>query len=538
MDEGPTSANTALAPTGDATDTTSAYHCAPEDPTADSPALPSDEADFTGCSVNTAYEPGTAPTCSSGQLEQGAGDVTKFTGVKDADGTFAGIVVRCLDLRPTTIFDGLDLGWRYASSLDFKVTHDLGSVNSGDTPPTTKMQSRSTPLSIASIGVVDLRTDTTTNAGSPLDSSNFAQSDYPRYAALAAEADSSFIDRTTFAGDAARGSCETVADYDRTGQSRPKECFRLLVDGRLKQNYLDPYSFTADPQGADVSWGAIAWEAFEDLTCDSYEMMVADSVDVCSMLEAEVENLPTAKADPVVSAEQALIGFNLTYGGIGGPGEHFRALWYDHPGGKVTASGNLYDQNHRINPGDPTSTSSYNPYDAPTASSPGSGDKHVQTVAKVATDSQVPPVRKADATDIEKETWIKTLLRTFPNPDYGDLGKTDFDGNSFPDNHGDNTVTSDDTCSGDDGGSAQTGRAPGSKADAAGDGNSTLCDAADVELSTSVTFVDGMNLGCSTTVEYTLTCQWDASGGHTASAATEFTEATASSFLSCKVSSD
>ena len=533
LSDAPGAGNTDVAPAEGATDTTAAYHCT-EDPESAGQVLNDEDGNPVGCSVNLNYA--ISGTCASGQPEQSDSDITKLTGVKDADGTFAGIIVRCLDLRPTTIFDGLDLGWRYSSDLDFKVTHDLGSVNSGPTPPTTKKQSRSTPLSIASIGVVDLTTDTTTSAATPLDSSNFAQSGYPRYAALAADADRRFLDRATFSGDDARGSCETVADYDRTGQSRPKECFRLLVDGNLKQNYLDPYSITADPQDADVSWGAIAWEAFAELTCDSYEMTVADGVDVCSMLEAEIENLPMPKADPVVSAEQALIGFNLTYGGIGGPGDHFRALWYDHPGGKVNPNGNLYDQNHRINPGDPTSTSSYNPYEAPTAGSPGSGDKHIQTVAMVATDSQVPPVRKSEATDIEKETWIKTLLRTFPDPAHGDLGKTDFNGNSFPDNHGNDTVTSDDTCSGTDGGQAQTGRAPGSKAHAAGDGNSTLCDANDVELSTSVTFVGGMNLGCSATVEYTLTCQWDASGGHTASAATEFTEATAGSFLSCKVS--
>ncbi len=520
-------------------DSTATYPAPPAEGEADNTSDPffTQTADgVTTHSFNPNYEADTtATTCTSGQLEMDA-DGVKTTQVKNSDGSPAGIVVKCLDLRPTTIFDGLDLGWRYSSSLDFKVTHDLGSVNSGPRPSTTKAKSRSTPLSIASIGVVDLRSDPTdiddTSTG------DLIQSGFPRYAALAAEADASFVDRTTFSGTDARGACETVEDYDRTGQSRPKECFRLTVDGRLRQNYLDPYSFTADPQGADVAWGAIAWEAFEELTCDSYEMSVADSVKVCSMLEAEVENLPMPKADPVVSAEQALIGFNLTYAGIGGPGEHFRALWYDHPGGRVNPNGNLYDQNHRINPGDPTSTSDYNPYEAPTASSPASSDKHVQTVAMVATDGQSPPVRKSDAADIEKETWVKTLLRTFPNPDYGDLGKTDFNGNSFPDNHGNDTDTSDDTCSGDDGGTAQTGRAPGSKAHAAGDGNSTLCDAADVEISTSVTFVDGMDLGCSTTVEYTLTCQWDASGGHTASAATEFTEASASSFLSCKVSSD
>ena len=62
-------------------------------------------------------------------------------------------------------------------------------------------------------------------------------------------------------------------------------------------------------------------------------------------------------------------------------------------------------------------------------------------------------------------------------------------------------------------------------------------------IETSVTFVDGIGLGCSETVEFTLTCQWDADGG--ASVASDKTTRTASptfdtagveNYLSCKVS--
>ena len=75
------------------------------------------------------------------------------------------------------------------------------------------------------------------------------------------------------------------------------------------------------------------------------------------------------------------------------------------------------------------------------------------------------------------------------------------------DGNADNIRKDDDTykCSADDGGAAATGKA-------GADQNATLCDAKDVEIETSVTFVDGMGLGCSETVDYTLTCQWDASG--------------------------
>jgi hypothetical protein len=44
----------------------------------------------------------------------------------------------------------------------------------------------------------------------------------------------------------------------------------------------------------------------------------------------------------------------------------------------------------------------------------------------------------------------------------------------------------------------------------------SLCDAEDVEIETTVTFTDSMGFGCSAERSFTLTCQWDASGGLTA----------------------
>ena len=43
--------------------------------------------------------------------------------------------------------------------------------------------------------------------------------------------------------------------------SKPDDCFRLTVDHGLERNYLDAYTVTMDPQGADVSWGMIPWWA-------------------------------------------------------------------------------------------------------------------------------------------------------------------------------------------------------------------------------------------------------------------------------------
>ena len=64
-------------------------------------------------------------------------------------------------------------------------------------------------------------------------------------------------------------------------------------------------------------------------------------------------------------------------------------------------------------------------------------------------------------------------------------------------------------CTADDGGSAATG-AKGK------DANSTLCDASDVEIATSVTFPLGLGYGCDPIkVEYTLTCDWSSRGNRT-----------------------
>ena len=108
--------------------------------------------------------------------------------------------------------------------------------------------------------------------------------------------------------------------------------------------------------------------------------------------------------------------------------------------------------------------------------------------------------------------WVKTLDDDF-DPIYGDLGKVSIVG---ADNAG-NFADDDDSykCSADDGGSAATGRN-------GGDDNSTLCDASDVEIATSVTFPLGLGYGCDPIeVEYTLTCDWSSRGNRTNTVSTD-----------------
>ena len=142
--------------------------------------------------------------------------------------------------------------------------------------------------------------------------------------------------------------------------SKPDDCFRLTVDNGLARNYLDPYTLTMAPQGADVSWGMFPWWAKrDDLKCPSMSWQAtvdgdnpADgAVDVCAMFEAEVDRLPTPKAVPVVTraadvtaasnlSGPSLWGFNLDYDGAGDDRHRFTAMWYVR--GKEKPPPNLY----------------------------------------------------------------------------------------------------------------------------------------------------------------------------------------------------
>ena len=211
------------------------------------------------------------------------------------------------DDQPTevTVFDGLDLGWTYTSSLAFNVTHDLSVVS--DERKGVKKQASATAMAVNSIGRIDLGRDAAENE--------------QIYYALSAEPDE------TITGDDGTnlGSCQPLEDprdlpdglWDYNDNlasriSKPDECFRLTVDHGLGRNYLDAYTVTMAPQGADVGWGEIAWEAWEDLTCGSMDFVAMEQVDVCAMFADEVDALPTPKAIAVAQAETGVTGSEAT----------------------------------------------------------------------------------------------------------------------------------------------------------------------------------------------------------------------------------
>ena len=131
--------------------------------------------------------------------------------------------------------------------------------------------------------------------------------------------------------------------------SKPDNCFRITVDGGLDRNYLDPYTVTMAPQGADVTWGKIAWEAWEDLTCEEMSFEAAEQVDVCAMFEEEVDRLPMPTAKAVTTPDDlqqsnlddediTLAGFNLEFKNAAENRHRFTAMWYSRGNGRRAQS--------------------------------------------------------------------------------------------------------------------------------------------------------------------------------------------------------
>ena len=284
---------------------------------------------------------------------------------------------------------------------------------------------------------------------------------------------------------------------------RPDNCVRITVDDGLKRDYFGPYTVTMDA-GITPGWGAFT---FKDLTCEPMSYEAAAQADVCAMFEEEVGRLETPSAKPVVHvpSEDAtdpstrtliantLAGFQLGFyspvadavAAVTANRHQFTAMWY-----VVDAKMETMNDLHR---------------DYETTGTVAEGGDILGDGAVVGGTAQFGAAPNEQGTVWKDGTWVSILDGDF-DPMYGDLGKVDAAA-GVADGNADNIRTDDDTykCSANDGGKAATGKMGADK-------NATLCDAEDVEIETSVTFVDGMGLGCSETVEYTLTCQWDASG--------------------------
>ena len=245
------------------------------------------------------------------------------------------------------VFDGIDLGWTYASNLKFDVTHDIAVVSKIIKNVPDSSSSKSLPMD--SVGEVQIGREGTPNLQT--------------YYGISAQADDTTDPET---GDSrptteVPGACQPLEhtalwDYNDNLASRvskPDNCFRVTVDGYLERNYLDVYTVVLDPREADVSWGEIDWWKDEqDLKCPARAVRASSEgpaaasppgeVDVCAMFEEEVDRLPTPDAIPVVSTNAApsnvetgaaiLAGFKLHYEDAADSRHRFTAMWYERKG--------------------------------------------------------------------------------------------------------------------------------------------------------------------------------------------------------------
>ena len=254
-------------------------------------------------------------------------------------------------VREVTVFDGLDLGWTYTSELAFDVTHDL-SVVSKTTKGVAKKLS-ATPMSVSSIGAITLGRG---DAGRANEATYYALSASreddvpPTAAAVANDPDDvgSCQPVSTFGAEAG-ANLWAYNDNLASRISKPDNCFRITVDHGLTRNYLDPYTVELDPNGADIAWGKVAWEAWEELTCAPMEFSAMDQVDVCAMFEEEVARSANANGRPgrddsrrghglasnIVKTPEGdeqqpttLEGFNLSFKDAAADRHRFVAMWY------------------------------------------------------------------------------------------------------------------------------------------------------------------------------------------------------------------
>ena len=362
--------------------------------------------------------------------------------------------------------DGVDVGWVYETNKKMTVMHHFGNTFEVKGPEADKT-SRTTALAMLNPVTA---TTTAAKATEAIDAYNPALT--VRYDAF--HDDNSNVTPTThgYSGtndsvdDSDSPACVSGAYEDgELDLNKPDGCFRVNTAGNA--NYLADYEVEVALKAGIPMWGDIAWPEFKDLKCESYRVEAAMEVDVCSLFEDELKR-----------------GKVNTKNGWGA-----RTVNYDTTGG-VTL----------------------------TVTVPAGDDVKVRQFAAVwfdhdqkASSDMVDLYTDGKATDATTGHLTVELLDEDGDPMYGDIGKTDFNGNDKADNYAD---SSDEACSDEDGGSG--------------------CDATQV-IPVEVAFSPGEVFGCDS-VKYTLNlkCTWDADGarGRTA-AADSLTDANEAKFISC-----
>ena len=298
-------------------------------------------------------------------------------------------------------------------------------------------------------------------------------------------------------------ACDNVYADPTSSSSlfRPEGCFRLLGPGPEKNapDYLAGYSLELSPEGASVAWGRVDWgddDPFEDLTCDSMTVAVADMVDICSMFEAEVDyavgdsddwapEVVFNDANQIVMWRAAAKNSAMDDGDAT-TGKFFKTLWFDdNLNDKIKDDGDA-DRAGTVGAGN-TANAMHDLYDQ------NQDDGNIEMIWEFLTDVDGDP----NAGDLGKVDMVSA-----DDEDTADVDESAADDDLIhPDGKADNYAADGDqsdirSCTEDDGGD---------------DDDGTICDAVWTREA-DVLFADG-TFGCSTTRSVSIKCTWDADGG-------------------------
>ena len=430
--------------------------------------------------------------------------------------------------------DGYDLGWVYSSNQAMNVTHSFGTYEESVVKGVAKGTNEGTRPDRIVDGTSPVVTVTT-----PLT---------PADADARPSTEDSNIQKER--------ACEPSSAYGRRSSEirEPRECFRV----HTKRDYISNYELTLEPTGAGVSWGSISWDAFDGLTCGEQTVDAATMLsNVCDLFEAEVDQAHAATKVTIDAYKSAtngsttsLLGFDLQLGTASNvTSRQYTALWY-HDGEKSDSSVEASDLRNLYAF---VRDSTVNGLRAPAtgANAETDDDRHAigmitKRIAASDGDENRVVANKLPA------VWVP-LVDVDGDPNQGDIGKIDITndanrpGKDGGDDEADNflaTNTDARKCTPDDGGRPASKNAAGVK-----QGDSTLCDATGT-FDTTVIFTDflggkGSGYACTVPKTYTITCDWDASGGKGAGrtgSESSFKPTDAnkisnlSSFLSCTVS--
>ncbi len=404
-----------------------------------------------------------------------------------------------VDTTDPTDTDGIDAGWVTSSTAAMTVKHKFSGVAKGRNYSVSGPDAAKGSDKALNLDKVKSATASTWN-----DNHGYGDGIQIRQDDNVAETG----DNPTLAASNNPSACYADNEYGETiGQNhRPANCFRIVADGA---NYLGGYSIEVAAKDSAVAWGSVEWDEiddpFEDLTCDSMDLMATDSMamSVCDLFEDEVDqalaggwgNEDLDGNGSVASSErgQAQVVINTTSGNAnegnvemwrasvrGASMDRFKTLWFDDDlDGKIRKLA--------------------------TDTTPGNGGPNdLYDLAEVTT---VAAAFQDDGANNNLDVIWKLLRDRDNDPIMGDFGKIDLVRTT--DNTATTAVNELQTVGNSDGKAdnyASTDDAQACTDDDGGDG----CDAKWSE-DYEVLFADGL-FGCTATRMVTISCEWDADG--------------------------